>query len=412
MFLNKMCLRVVHKVLTISIYLVYIIGNSCDTYADNNITNETSGQYFTAQELISRSEPKLVDIFVDGVTGGTNNSVIRFRDIFGIGLKDNFTINQRENFENKQANAQLPQHGTNISHSLNLCNKLGEQSEPKANCLLSPILTPTVNDQKVPLFPVYFHMDDKDIQGPYPLPLSNTSYIAMMVKVCSKPYGQLLIYDEESKQQLLSFSNEGHTDMCNYYDDQSNYETFVSDSNKFSLTPQLTEIKYNDPFQLKGFSLDIYYFVVQFRNISERELYGKYDEDHHQEVAYVPNTSITYKLIPTPPTGGVDISVPIRIYIEYLDIDVDSGDYVVIGPGSQSKHRELSKTQIITENIGEVDDYQEVVIYADSVYIRLVTHHSLKRGTTELKGTALKFRWYESNTTVTDRRDIPVLKRI
>ncbi|CAG2179590.1 unnamed protein product [Oppiella nova] len=237
MFSNKLCFKLIHKVLTISIFFVYIIPNSCDTYADNNITDETSGQYFGAQELISRSEPKLLGIFADGVTDRTNNSVIRLNDNYGVGLKDQFTINKREQIgDDDQTSAQLPEYDTNISqkiHSLNLCNKLGEQSEPEPNCLLSPIQSPPVNNQKVPLFPVYFHMHDLDVQGPNPLKMPRESYIAMMVKVCSKPYGQLLIYDEESKKHLLSFNNDGHTDMCNYYDDQSpgNYETFVSDSN-------------------------------------------------------------------------------------------------------------------------------------------------------------------------------------
>ena len=59
----------------------------------------------------------------------------------------------------------------------------------------------------------------------------STSYIWMKVGVCSEPGGRVLIIDEGSGEQLLSFSNLGTAHMCNHFGEKD-FESFASDSNK------------------------------------------------------------------------------------------------------------------------------------------------------------------------------------
>jgi hypothetical protein len=58
----------------------------------------------------------------------------------------------------------------------------------------------------------------------------NKSYIGMMAKICSEPGGKVLIIDEESNQQLMSFNNEGTAKQCNNYTKDQNYENIISNS--------------------------------------------------------------------------------------------------------------------------------------------------------------------------------------
>jgi hypothetical protein len=43
--------------------------------------------------------------------------------------------------------------------------------------------------------------------------------------------------------------------------------------------------------------------------------------------------------------------IGVQITLKWLDIDIDLGDFLLIGPGSQLTHRELSKAQIIAQKI-------------------------------------------------------------
>lgn len=57
----------------------------------------------------------------------------------------------------------------------------------------------------------------------------------MKVGVCSEPGGRVLVIDEGSGAQLLSFSNLGTARLCNYFGNQDNpedYESFASDSSR------------------------------------------------------------------------------------------------------------------------------------------------------------------------------------
>ncbi|CAG2113245.1 unnamed protein product, partial [Medioppia subpectinata] len=265
---------------------------------------------------------------------------------------------------------------------------------------------PSQPQSQIVIFPKYMQIPEPDIET-----IPDTSYIAMMVDVCTEPNGQILVYDEGSDQQLLSFSNFGTAYMCNHWED--NYESFVSDSNTLRVEYRLPRPfmgnldeqyqKIDDDHAVgsrtvtadggTSFKLEIQYFKIDFRETTERELHYINDADQRQDVYYIPNTVITYKLMPPPDTGSKNISVGVIVVITKLDIDEDAGDFVLVGPGSEPTHRELSKAQIITKNIDEeTDKPRDLYVYADSAYIRLVTHNSLKTGT------AMKFHWNESNT--------------
>ena len=130
------------------------------------------------------------------------------------------------------------------------------------------------------------------------------------------------------------------------------------------------------PTQIEGqrlvwnnyFDLKIRYFEIEFNNTIEEELH---QGDYYREVIYMPNSVVTF--IMSPPESQTDsdkIKVGLKIHLDYLNIDVNAGDFVLIGPGSNPSHRELSNAQIIAENIQTDEDKKKIWINADSAFIR------------------------------------------
>jgi hypothetical protein len=68
--------------------------------------------------------------------------------------------------------------------------------------------------------------------------------------------------------------------------------------------------------------------------------------------------------------------IGVQITLKKLDIDIDSGDFVLIGPGSQPTHRELSKAQIIAQKIDKEEDFKNIWVNADSAYLRFSILHT------------------------------------
>jgi hypothetical protein len=60
--------------------------------------------------------------------------------------------------------------------------------------------------------------------------IDKRSYIGIKANICSEPGGKVLIIDEESNQQLISFSNEGTAKQCSNYTKDQIYENIVSNS--------------------------------------------------------------------------------------------------------------------------------------------------------------------------------------
>ncbi|XP_054169267.1 uncharacterized protein LOC128966438 [Oppia nitens] len=256
------------------------------------------------------------------------------------------------------------------------------------------------------------------------------SYVAMKVEISSSPGGEVFIIDMISGRHLLYYNNKATVYMSNHFD--KNYEEFVSDSNYINiqinepLDDELVlpfkrddlikpeEVKYYGSRTYTGkngkFLMTIQYYEMQFAVNEQQLIYN--DPNHpdgpkmHQEAVYVANSVVTYIMKPPPPDQSNNISVGLQVDLEHLDIDVAVGDYLLVGPGDKPTYRELSKAQIISENILKQEQEKTLYFYSDSAYIRLVTHNSLK------KGTALKFTWRPPNDTVQDLPEEKVPKRI
>jgi hypothetical protein len=83
------------------------------------------------------------------------------------------------------------------------------------------------------------------------------------------------------------------------------------------------------------------------------------------EALYIPNSVITYKL-----KSHESKRIGLQIKLKYLDIDVDSGDFVLIGAGSEPIPREQSKAQIIAQSIKNEKEVKSIWVNADSAYLR------------------------------------------
>lgn len=140
-------------------------------------------------------------------------------------------------------------------------------------------------------------------------------------------------------------------------------------------------------------------------------------------IAYQPNWVKTYALGKRSlcDLSGVTncqekFRVGIQVTIERLDLDFDRGDYLLVGPGLRPEFWKNSKGQVIAQPIGlDNDDPQQsnvnIWINADSAFLRVVTHNSLRE--TESGGTrpvvkdssaALKFSWIPANDTLPDMK--------
>lgn len=74
----------------------------------------------------------------------------------------------------------------------------------------------------------------------------------------------------------------------------------------------------------------------------------------------------------------------VEITIEFLDLDFDVGDYMMIGGGSSPLMRSMSTARLFTEYIKN----KKIWVNADGAYIRIVTYNSLKK-----TGKAMRFHW-------------------
>ncbi len=93
------------------------------------------------------------------------------------------------------------------------------------------------------------------------------------------------------------------------------------------------------------------------------------------EALYIPNSVITYRL-ESHLSFEEKKKIGIQITLKKLDIDIDNGDYVLIGPGFQPTiTRELSKAQIIAQKIDNEKDFKNIWVNADSAYLRFSILH-------------------------------------
>lgn len=125
----------------------------------------------------------------------------------------------------------------------------------------------------------------------------------------------------------------------------------------------------------KGFKLKLIYFEMHFISNGEITLDSRYTNNTIAEALYVPNSVLTFKLI-SPQSDDIEnkVLIGVQISLEFLDIDIDSGDFLLIGPGSETTPRELSKDQIIYQNVNNGEEPTNIWVNADSAYIRFSTN--------------------------------------
>jgi hypothetical protein len=111
------------------------------------------------------------------------------------------------------------------------------------------------------------------------------------------------------------------------------------------------------------FYMKLIYFEIPFTENEQISFdVGKANET---EALYIPNSVITYKL-----KNHESKRIGVQIKLKYLDIDVDSGDFVLIGAGSEPTPREQSKAQIIAQSIKNEKEVKSIWVNADSAYLR------------------------------------------
>ena len=119
--------------------------------------------------------------------------------------------------------------------------------------------------------------------------------------------------------------------------------------------------------------MNIEYGEIIFHGNTEKKL--TYPDQSQYTQKYDKNSIFTFILDPGNDDDDeakckVEI-VGINITLEHLDIDIDKGDFLLIGPGSKATHRELSRAQIISDNIfNEPDDHKRIWVNAEAAYIR------------------------------------------
>lgn len=74
----------------------------------------------------------------------------------------------------------------------------------------------------------------------------------------------------------------------------------------------------------------------------------------------------------------------IEITIDFLNLDFDVGDYMIIAGGEHPLQRSMSTAHIFAEQIKN----KKIWVNSDSAYIKVVTHNSLNK-----IGRAMKFHW-------------------
>ena len=101
-----------------------------------------------------------------------------------------------------------------------------------------------------------------------------------------------------------------------------------------------------------------------------------------------------YFLISYRSSDGTKKGVNITIY--FLDLDFDVGDYMIVAGGEDPLQRPMSTAHIFTERI-EKKKEKKIWVNANSAYIKVVTHNSLKK-----TGIKMKFCWKPPSITPDD----------
>ncbi|UXI18341.1 yorkie [Sarcoptes scabiei] len=95
---------------------------------------------------------------------------------------------------------------------------------------------------------------------------------------------------------------------------------------------------------------------------------------------YEPNTVWTFSVNKTTDSidDGILFKIGILIEIEYLRLDFDRNDYLMIGPGSNGKFWVQSKSQMIAKDV-DPNENLRFYVHTETAFIRIVTHNSLKK---------------------------------
>lgn len=282
--------------------------------------------------------------------------------------------------------------------------------------------------------------------------IDDDSYIKVRMRVCSEPGGEVIVNDVITETILDGFRNLGGSRQCNKWvelpENNKNkqleelaFEKFISESNLIQVEYKpptdmdVFTIKWKSSFLKNGhgsrmlqylhkkteeevFSLEVKYEVIPFRvDPEDPEVLMPDPPEGPISPAAIPYRANWVKTYSLGRRSLCDMSgvtncqekfrVGIQVEIERLDLDFDRGDYLIVGPGIRPEFWKNSKGQAIAQPIGvDKDDPQQgsvnIWINADSAFLRIVTHNSLRETTNDT--VALKFNWIPANDTLPDMK--------
>ncbi|OTF70335.1 hypothetical protein BLA29_004317, partial [Euroglyphus maynei] len=217
---------------------------------------------------------------------------------------------------------------------------------------------------------------------------SDNDYLISTVEFCAPVDHKLIVVDANSGNVLSSFTGKQTDGECQLNSSQ----TFISDSNKIRIeftafdSNQATthslgnkrEVIFTDSDGQPFFQFSVTHKKAEFRST---EIHAEMDSDSRFKVQidhYLPN-SVWTLVVPKAEESETEYKIGVQFEIIHLDLDFDKNDYLIICPGMQPKLWAHTKCQIITRKIVSHDNGgMKFWINADSAFLRIVTHNSLK----------------------------------
>lgn len=118
------------------------------------------------------------------------------------------------------------------------------------------------------------------------------------------------------------------------------------------------------------------------------------------QVDYIPNSVRLWNLITSKNNFGVTIT------IKYLKIDLNVGDYLLVGSGKGVMNT-MVKSRAIIENIDNENYYKKIMINSNNAFILLVTHNSLIN-----HGKCIEFEWSFHDNEISPPDQIAISERV
>lgn len=218
---------------------------------------------------------------------------------------------------------------------------------------------------------------------------SDNDYIILTIQFCGYIDNKLIVVDENSGNVLSSFIGKESDGECQ----PEEIQTFISDSNKIRIeftafdnnqaethfAQNKRKVKFVDDDGHPCIKFSVTHKTVKFRSM---EIHAENDGISRSKIEidhYEPNSVWTH-VVPKAEESETEYKIGVQFEIVYLDLDFDKNDYLLICPGMQPKLWAHTKCQIITRKIASHNsEGMKFWINADSAFLRVVTHNSLKK---------------------------------